>query len=274
MDEDARRAATRSRDSMMCAPRRGRQARGLRVPGAIRRRVRCDEDARREATEASRGPARCNDDTSPQLDLGPGIVPVTTAVVAKPAPPVDHEAIAAPEAASLNPRYTFDTFVAGREAPELGMRRVASRSRCWHGAISSTRGAQGEEAFEASEWRPVVRAEPTTSRADPCCEAEKDPSERGRGGPSRRSAARSRASTILRARRRVRGGPSRRSARVLGEHDSQGAEAGPRRTFSPQRARSRASTIRGRVVAVELPARRVVGDIAGYAMRSPARSCS
>jgi chromosomal replication initiator protein len=50
---------------------------------------------------------------APQLDLGPGIVPVTTAVVAKPAPPVDHEAIAAPEAASLNPRYTFDTFVAG-----------------------------------------------------------------------------------------------------------------------------------------------------------------
>src|SRR5215510_707119 len=33
-----------------------------------------------------------------------------------PAPPVvavDHEAIAAPEAAALNPRYTFDTFVAG-----------------------------------------------------------------------------------------------------------------------------------------------------------------
>src|SRR3954453_20765780 len=26
---------------------------------------------------------------------------------------VDHEAIAAPEAASLNPRYTFETFVAG-----------------------------------------------------------------------------------------------------------------------------------------------------------------
>ena len=30
-----------------------------------------------------------------------------------PAPRIDHEAIAAPEAASLNPRYTFDTFVAG-----------------------------------------------------------------------------------------------------------------------------------------------------------------
>jgi chromosomal replication initiator protein len=28
-------------------------------------------------------------------------------------PVIDHEAIAAPEAASLNPRYTFDTFVAG-----------------------------------------------------------------------------------------------------------------------------------------------------------------
>ncbi|HEX3482749.1 MAG TPA: chromosomal replication initiator protein DnaA, partial [Kofleriaceae bacterium] len=30
-----------------------------------------------------------------------------------PPPAVDHEAIAAPEAAALNPRYTFDTFVAG-----------------------------------------------------------------------------------------------------------------------------------------------------------------
>src|SRR4051812_42455565 len=35
-------------------------------------------------------------------------------VPARAAPaPVDHEAIAAPEAAALNPRYTFDTFVAG-----------------------------------------------------------------------------------------------------------------------------------------------------------------
>jgi len=43
---------------------------------------------------------------------------VAEIVVAAPPPPppppvVDHEAIAAPEAASLNPRYTFDTFVAG-----------------------------------------------------------------------------------------------------------------------------------------------------------------
>ena len=35
----------------------------------------------------------------------PPVAPVTVVV--------DHEAIAAPEAASLNPRYTFDTFVAG-----------------------------------------------------------------------------------------------------------------------------------------------------------------
>jgi chromosomal replication initiator protein len=39
------------------------------------------------------------------------------APVVAPSPPaavvVDHEAIAAPEAAALNPRYTFDTFVAG-----------------------------------------------------------------------------------------------------------------------------------------------------------------
>jgi chromosomal replication initiator protein len=44
------------------------------------------------------------------------LVPVS--VVELPPPParsvaIDHEAIAAPEAASLNPRYTFDTFVAG-----------------------------------------------------------------------------------------------------------------------------------------------------------------
>ncbi|HEY0480017.1 MAG TPA: chromosomal replication initiator protein DnaA [Kofleriaceae bacterium] len=43
--------------------------------------------------------------------------PVVSAPVAPVAPPrpavIDHEAIAAPEAASLNPRYTFDTFVAG-----------------------------------------------------------------------------------------------------------------------------------------------------------------
>jgi chromosomal replication initiator protein len=41
--------------------------------------------------------------------------PPTIPPPAAPAPPivVDHEAIAAPEAAALNPRYTFDTFVAG-----------------------------------------------------------------------------------------------------------------------------------------------------------------
>jgi chromosomal replication initiator protein len=56
----------------------------------------------------------------------PGVAPsvgqttATATATALPAPAlprpvieVDHEAIAAPEAASLNPRYTFDTFVAG-----------------------------------------------------------------------------------------------------------------------------------------------------------------
>jgi chromosomal replication initiator protein len=54
----------------------------------------------------------------------PGVAPsvgqATATPTATPAPAlprpvieVDHEAIAAPEAASLNPRYTFDTFVAG-----------------------------------------------------------------------------------------------------------------------------------------------------------------
>ena len=49
----------------------------------------------------------------------PASAPVPASAPAPPAPPpvrpvaVDHEAIAAPEAASLNPRYTFDTFVAG-----------------------------------------------------------------------------------------------------------------------------------------------------------------
>ena len=42
------------------------------------------------------------------------LVPVDPpAVLPRPVPIVDTEAIAAPEAASLNPRYTFDTFVAG-----------------------------------------------------------------------------------------------------------------------------------------------------------------
>src|SRR3954453_21755666 len=49
---------------------------------------------------------------APQLDVRvPGADP--PAVLPVPRVTVDHEAIAAPEAASLNPRYTFDTFVAG-----------------------------------------------------------------------------------------------------------------------------------------------------------------
>ena len=46
----------------------------------------------------------------------PPSVPAVAPAVPTPAPPrveVDHDAIAAPEAAALNPRYTFDTFVAG-----------------------------------------------------------------------------------------------------------------------------------------------------------------
>jgi chromosomal replication initiator protein len=54
------------------------------------------------------------DERPPQLD---DHVPQDVAVLPVPLPRhtavVDHEAIAAPEAASLNPRYTFDTFVAG-----------------------------------------------------------------------------------------------------------------------------------------------------------------
>src|SRR6185436_6922289 len=42
-----------------------------------------------------------------------GTVPPPPVPHPPPRPAVDHEAIAAPEAASLNPRYTFDTFVAG-----------------------------------------------------------------------------------------------------------------------------------------------------------------
>ncbi|HZJ64099.1 MAG TPA: DnaA/Hda family protein, partial [Kofleriaceae bacterium] len=42
-----------------------------------------------------------------------GTVPPPLPQPPPPAPPVDQDAIAAPEAASLNPRYTFDTFVAG-----------------------------------------------------------------------------------------------------------------------------------------------------------------
>jgi len=39
--------------------------------------------------------------------------PAPAPAPARPVVEVDHEAIAAPEAAALNPRYTFDTFVAG-----------------------------------------------------------------------------------------------------------------------------------------------------------------
>src|ERR1043165_9098160 len=57
----------------------------------------------------------------PVLDLTAGSAGATGsgAIAPPPAPTpikviaVDHDAIAAPEAASLNPRYTFDTFVAG-----------------------------------------------------------------------------------------------------------------------------------------------------------------
>jgi len=61
------------------------------------------------------------DERPPQVpDVTPAPTPTPTPIpipTPTPRPPtitaVDHEAIAAPEAASLNPRYTFDTFVAG-----------------------------------------------------------------------------------------------------------------------------------------------------------------
>ncbi|MGE3548021.1 MAG: chromosomal replication initiator protein DnaA, partial [Kofleriaceae bacterium] len=64
------------------------------------------------------------DDPAPDPDPLPlassPSVPAIPAAEVTPAPtasavlaPLDHDAIAAPEAASLNPRYTFDTFVAG-----------------------------------------------------------------------------------------------------------------------------------------------------------------
>ncbi len=55
----------------------------------------------REAPSPADGPIATGPAASPAAS------PVTADVV------VDHEAIAAPEAAALNPRYTFDTFVAG-----------------------------------------------------------------------------------------------------------------------------------------------------------------
>jgi len=66
------------------------------------------------------------DERPPQVEPDPSPPPPPVAPKPAPAPPppptpaparpvieVDHEAIAAPEAAALNPRYTFDTFVAG-----------------------------------------------------------------------------------------------------------------------------------------------------------------
>ena len=49
-------------------------------------------------------------DDRPQQPIAQ-VVPAAAPAIAVAA--VDHEAIAAPEAAALNPRYTFDTFVAG-----------------------------------------------------------------------------------------------------------------------------------------------------------------
>src|SRR5688500_15091232 len=46
-------------------------------------------------------------------ELAQSVAPDPPPVLPRPVVAVDHEAIAAPEAASLNPRYTFDTFVAG-----------------------------------------------------------------------------------------------------------------------------------------------------------------
>src|SRR6185295_10183134 len=53
------------------------------------------------------------DERPPHLDTVPSATPAPTALVPSGPAQIDHEAIAAPEAASLNPRYTFDTFVAG-----------------------------------------------------------------------------------------------------------------------------------------------------------------
>jgi chromosomal replication initiator protein len=53
------------------------------------------------------------DDRPPPPDLPAPVAPPDPPAVLPRAVVVDHEAIAAPEAASLNPRYTFDTFVAG-----------------------------------------------------------------------------------------------------------------------------------------------------------------
>jgi len=52
-------------------------------------------------------------DDRPPPELPVQAPPDPPPVLPRPVAVVDHEAIAAPEAASLNPRYTFDTFVAG-----------------------------------------------------------------------------------------------------------------------------------------------------------------
>jgi chromosomal replication initiator protein len=53
------------------------------------------------------------DERPPHREPSPSVAPPPTALVPTGPAVLDHEAIAAPEAASLNPRYTFDTFVAG-----------------------------------------------------------------------------------------------------------------------------------------------------------------
>jgi len=60
-----------------------------------------------EAEPAPAPPSRPRPPTPPPSAPAPASPPPRPTVEA------DHEAIAAPEAASLNPRYTFDTFVAG-----------------------------------------------------------------------------------------------------------------------------------------------------------------
>ena len=59
-------------------------------------------------------PPQAEDVEPPQIASAPATSPPPQPQVAQRAPDdPNHEAIAAPEAASLNPRYTFDTFVAG-----------------------------------------------------------------------------------------------------------------------------------------------------------------
>ena len=60
-----------------------------------------------EAEPAPAPPSR------PRLPTPPPSAPAPASPPPRPTVEADHEAIAAPEAASLNPRYTFDTFVAG-----------------------------------------------------------------------------------------------------------------------------------------------------------------